>query len=194
MASYSKWPTVERAEQFLEVLSDEGLINTYAQIVWGAMYNDKKNWRKAYEINLIALQMSPDDPLAAANNVFYLWRLNRHSEAISFAKGWLLRGLEADPHLHQGMGHALYALGRYAEAEQSYRLAHQMVPSFPNYVRDIVRALATQGRTDEAVAFGRAWLSEHREAEDEQLDMVRRAIADAWSKHVRRSSDIGDEP
>lgn len=176
---------LERAKLFVKAVQDEQIVERYLLVTYAAIHNDKKNWVMAHEINLKAMEVFPDNPQIAGNHVFYLWRLKRYNEALDFGNQWLIRGLDVKPNLYQGMGHSLCNLGRYEEAERSYRLAHEIEPDYPNYVRDIVWSMSHQGRSAAAVAFGRSWLAGHPDLDDADLDMVRRAIARAWADHVR---------
>lgn len=97
-----------------------------------------------------ALALDPGSFFAALGKVTFLTQLERHAEALAWAEA-MRRRHPRQPAFADALGTLHYAQGRYAAAEQAFRLSIKLQPDSGTAYANLNAALLRQGRGDEAL-------------------------------------------
>ncbi len=163
----------EEAEKVLkELLERSGEVGILCQ-EYAYLCADQERYAEALEWIEKALA-ERDTSVRQMMKADYLKELKRFDEQVEVYQGMIRGGVDYD-YVYNYLGRALEALRKYGEAEQNYRKAVEIDPSYGAAWDNLGDVLQNQGKWEEAVyAYEQGWKAGNRQAVRDLCRLLKR--------------------
>jgi uncharacterized protein HemY len=148
------------AQQYLsQAVSQAGYIPE-VYVMMGHLHFRMKNWPRAFEAYMHAIEKGDDDVGIRQNAVWALIEQEKYEEAVVLGKRFIEEG-KVGSLLHRYIGEACFRLQRYADSIPYFEHALEQQPNDPYLLARLSRALEATGETARAQEYSRMLSETH---------------------------------